>query len=435
MLFQRLYLPCLAHASYFIASEGDAAVVDPRRDVDEYLTLAREHGVTIRYIIETHLHADFVSGHQELAARTGATIVIGAAANAAFPHHPAHDGDVLRLGAIELHAWATPGHTPESISWLLVEDGTPRKVLTGDTLFIGDAGRPDLAGARGYTAQEMASMLYDSLGRLMTLPDDVEVWPAHGAGSACGRNISRESSSTIGEQRRTNHALAPMSREEFVNMMTIGLAAPPRYFPHDVELNRRGARPLAELSIAPATSIGDAIILDVRSAAAFGAGHIRGAINIGLDGQFASWCGTLLPVDAHVVVFAESIARANEARMRLARIGYERVDGYLTSLDGHDIASLPQLAPENVEGSRRTVVDVRGAGEFASGAIDGAINIPLPELAQRLAELDREAPLAIVCAGGYRSSAAASLLARNGFRDLADVTGGMNAFRALLAAG
>ena len=435
MIFEQLYLRCLAQASYLIASESEAVVVDPRRDVDEYLALARERGLTIRYVIETHLHADFVSGHRELAERSGAQIVIGARANAEFPHRAVSDGDVLRIGAIELHALETPGHTPESISWLVVENGVPRKVLTGDTLFIGDVGRPDLAGARGYTPAEMASMLYDSLHqKLLALPDDVEVWPTHGAGSACGRNISKETSSTIGVQRRTNYALAPMPREEFVNMMTIGLAAPPRYFPHDAELNRLGARPLDELTAHPLTrdEVRDETILDVRSAAAFGDGHIRGAINIGLDGQFASWCGTLLAIDAPIVVFAESDERAREAVMRLARVGYENVIGYVTSLDGFETTSLAQLAPVELPRCHRTIVDVRNPAEFESGALDGALHIPLPDLPDRMHELEPHASLAIICAGGYRSSAAASLLQRNGFEDLVNVVGGMNAAQKVL---
>src|SRR6185369_4979616 len=231
MLFHQFYLNCLAHASYLIGSDGECAIVDPQRDVDQYIDEAARRGLRIRFIIETHLHADFVSGHRELAARTGAEIVFGAAADAQFAHRAVNDGDVLQVGDVELRALATPGHTPESISWLIVEEGRPLKVLTGDTLFIGDVGRPDLAGARGFTSQQMAAQLYDSLNtKLLTLPDDVEVWPAHGAGSACGRNISKETSSTIGVQRKTNYALQPMSRQEFVNMMTTDVAEPPPYF-------------------------------------------------------------------------------------------------------------------------------------------------------------------------------------------------------------
>ncbi|HEY6844135.1 MAG TPA: MBL fold metallo-hydrolase, partial [Thermoanaerobaculia bacterium] len=285
MYFKQFYLGCLAHASYLISDGGEAAVVDPQRDVDGYLAEAVRQEVRIRYVVETHLHADFVSGHRELAARTGAQIVIGADANATFPHLAVRDGDALHVGSIELRAIATPGHTPESISWLVAENGRPSRVLTGDTLFIGDVGRPDLAGGRGFTPEAMASMLYDSLrDKLLALPDDVEVWPAHGAGSACGRNISSETSSTIGIQRRTNYALRPMSREEFVTLMTTDFPAAPKYFARDAEINRRGARRLDEIVATPLTGErvreqidGGAVLLDVRDPAIFGASHISGA--------------------------------------------------------------------------------------------------------------------------------------------------------------
>ncbi|PYQ47851.1 MAG: MBL fold metallo-hydrolase, partial [Acidobacteria bacterium] len=339
MYFKQFYLGCLAHASYLIGDGGEAAVVDPQRDVDQYIDEAAREGLRIRYVIETHLHADFVSGHRELAARTGAQIVIGAEAHAAFPHVGVRDGDVVRVGSTELKALETPGHTPESLCWLVLSNGNPTKVLTGDTLFIGDVGRPDLAGGRGYTSEMMASMMYDSLHKkLLALPDDVEVWPAHGAGSACGRNISSETSSTIGKQRQTNYALRPMPRDEFVKMMTSDMPAAPAYFSHDAEINRRGARALSEVTAVPlpADSVREeinrgAIVLDVRDAATFGAEHIAGAINIGLGGQFASWCGTLLPVEAPIVVSADGGPRANEAVMRLARVGIESAVGFVTS--------------------------------------------------------------------------------------------------------
>src|SRR5205085_3873345 len=285
MYFHQFYLACLAHASYLIGDGGECAIVDPQRDVDQYIDEATKRGLTIRYVIETHLHADFVSGHRELAARTGAEIVIGANANAEFPHRAVRDGETLRVGAIELRAMETPGHTPESMSWLVVEDGAPRKLLTGDTLFIGDVGRPDLAGGRGFTSQQMAAMMYDSLhNKILMLPDEVEVWPAHGAGSACGKNISKETSSTIGMQRKMNYALRPMTRDEFVNMLTTDVAPAPAYFPRDAEINRRGARPLAEIVANPIDDIRDAVLLDVREVEAFGASHVPTAINIGLGG-------------------------------------------------------------------------------------------------------------------------------------------------------
>ena len=439
MFFHQFYLSCLAHASYLIGSDGECAIVDPQRDVDQYIDEAQRLGLTIRYIIETHLHADFVSGHRELAARTGAEIVFGAAADAQFPHRAVQDGDVLRVGSVELRALATPGHTPESVSWLIVEEGKPSKVLTGDTLFIGDVGRPDLAGARGFTSQQMAAMLYDSLQtKLLALPDDVEVWPAHGAGSACGKNISKETSSTIGIQRRTNYALQPMSRDEFVNMMTTDIAEPPRYFSRDAEINRLGARALSEIE-APALSPEDvrkrkAVILDVRESDAFGSGHLPGAINIALGGQFASWAGTLLSPDDRIIIVADSPRRAQEAVMRLARVGMENVDGWLDGgIDawcdaGFEVEQLPQLSVAELHDANLRVLDVRRPGEYDAGHVPGAVNIPLSELPQRIAEVANDAPLAVICAGGYRSSAAASILAREGFRELRNVIGGTGAW-------
>jgi hydroxyacylglutathione hydrolase len=426
MHFQHFYLSCLAHASYLIGDGGEAAVVDPQRDVDQYVEAAQRLGLTIKYVIETHLHADFVSGHRELAARSRAEIVFGARANAAFPHRAVRDDEVLRLGAVELRALETPGHTPESISWLVSENGRPSKLMTGDTLFIGDVGRPDLAGSRGHTSEEMASMLYDSLWtKILTLPDDVEVWPAHGAGSACGKNISSDASSTIGMQRRTNWALQPMAREEFIETLTSGLAAPPRYFPRDAELNRQGPRALSEISAArlsPESLPPDALVLDVRDAEAFGARHIAGAINIGLDGNFASWCGTLLPFDAPIVVVADDEKSALQAVMRLARVGIENVAGCITSLDGFTTTPLPQLTVRDLDDT--AVLDVRRRAEFWEGHVTNAENVPLDELPDRLAEIDRDRPLAVICAGGYRSSIACSLLARAGFTNVMNVQGG-----------
>ena len=423
MLFKQFYLGCLAHASYMIADGGEAAIVDPQRDVDQYIEEAERAGAKIKYIIETHLHADFVSGHRELAERTGAKIVIAANANAAFEHQPVNDGDTLRVGGVELRAIATPGHTPESFSWLV--EGS--KLLTGDTLFIGDVGRPDLAGGRGYTPEMMASMMYDTLhSKLLKLPDETEVWPAHGAGSSCGRSISKERSSTLGTQRQTNYALRPMTREEFVELMTTDMPAAPQYFPRDAEINRRGAKPLREIVAAKLTSIDpDALVLDVRDEEAFGQRHIAGAVNIGLGGQFASWCGTLLPPDARIVIAADSDARASEAVMRLARVGIETAIGYVTDTAEQPTASLPQVAVTEVASP---ILDVRGPGEFAGGHAPGAKNIPLAELPDRLDEVP-DGPLAVMCGGGYRSSIACSLLMREGRKGIVNVTGGAGAWK------
>jgi len=449
--FKQFYLGCLAHASYLIGSEGEAAVVDPRRDVDEYLAEAQANGLRIRYVIETHLHADFVSGHRELAERTGAEVVFGKRAGAAFPHRPVGDGDELRLGAVVLRFLETPGHTPESVS-ILVVDGVaspqPKMVLTGDTLFIGDVGRPDLAGGRGVTPAAMAGMLYDSLhGKLLKLPDDVLVYPAHGAGSLCGRNISRDTWSTIGDQRRSNYALQPMPREAFIKMMTADLPELPPYFAMDVEINRGGAPPLAGHSAPPvlspeavqAAAAAGATLLDVRGSAAYGAGHLPGSVNIGLGGSFASWAGTLLPPGRSIVVVAEDEAGVEEAVTRLARVGLDTVTGHLSGgVAAWDRAGLPlrvrpqitvdELAARRRENAGLQVVDVRRKGEYAAGHVPGARHVPLDRLEREAALLDATRPTAAICAGGYRSSAATSLLENHGFTDLVNVVGGTSAW-------
>src|SRR5215217_8225283 len=328
MYFKQFYLGCLAHASYLIGSEGEAAVVDPQRDVDEYLAEADAQGLQIKYVIETHLHADFVSGHQEIAARTGAQIIFGEKAGAAFAHRAVQDGEEIKLGNVKLRFLDTPGHTPEGICVLITAPGEPQKLLTGDTLFIGDVGRPDLAGGKGYTPQMMAAMMYDSLhGKLLKLPDDVEVYPAHGAGSMCGRNMSKETSSTIGEQRKFNYALKPMSKDQFVQMLTADFLEAPSYFPKDAEINRSGARELSELQPPQALTpqqvfeLRDHVLLDVRSAGDFGAGHVPGSMNIGLGGQFAMWAGSLIPLNASIVIIADTGAQIDESVVRLARVG------------------------------------------------------------------------------------------------------------------
>src|SRR5262245_25485155 len=316
MFFKQFYLGCLAQASYMIGSKGEAAVVDPRRDVDEYLEEARRDGLTIKHVIETHLHADFVSGHRELAEQTGAKIYFGARAQARFPHQPVRDGDEIRVGDVTLTFWETPGHTPESICILVSDPASgpgPQMVLTGATLFIGDVGRPDLAGGQG-TPEELARQLYASIHeKLLTLPDSVVVYPGHGAGSLCGKNISSETSSTIGEQRRFNYALRPMDRAEFVQLVTTDLPEAPAYFSRDAALNRGGPGSLDELPaptpLAPAQVAeklaGGAVLLDTRPSAAYGTGHVPGSVHIGLSGQFASWAGTLLPPSAPIVLVTE----------------------------------------------------------------------------------------------------------------------------------
>jgi hydroxyacylglutathione hydrolase len=449
--FKQFYLGCLAQASYLVGSDGEAAVVDPRRDVDEYLVEADAQGLRIRYVVETHLHADFVSGHRELAERTGAEIVISARAGAAFPHRGVRDGDEIALGRVRLRFLETPGHTPESVCVVVVdtaESERPQMVLTGDTLFIGDVGRPDLAGAQGQTPESMASMLFDSLhGKLLALPDDVAVYPAHGAGSLCGRNMSSETSSTIGEQRRSNYALQPMPRDEFVKVVTADLPEVPRYFQHDVALNRQGAAAIAERpplrALSPAeVAASGAMLLDVRAAAEFGAGHLPGSINVGLGGQFASWAGILIDAARELVIVASDEERAREAALRLARVGLENVAGFLDGgvlawqRAGRVLDRLPQIAVDELrarlaEDPSLQVLDVRRPGEYAAGHVPGAQHAPLDRLERELPQLDDARPTAVICAGGYRSSAACSVLLRSGFAGpLFNVVGGTSAWTA-----
>jgi hydroxyacylglutathione hydrolase len=448
MHFKQFYLGCLAHASYVVGDAGEAAVIDPQRDVEQYIAEAAEAGLVIKHIIETHLHADFVSGHRELENRTGARIYLGHGSGATFPHVAVGDGDEIRMGGVVLRFLSTPGHTPESISVVIADarTGEPRKLLSGDTLFVGDVGRPDLVAARGYTSEQMAALLCDSLHRkILPLPDSVEVYPAHGAGSACGRNISKETSSTLGIQRRTNWALQPMPESEFVRLMTEDLPTPPPYFGFDAEMNRRGADPLDErpCRVLSSTDVdklarNGATLLDVRGSAAFGRGHLPGAINLGLDGQFASWAGTLLPLTAPVVIIAEDSGRAREAAVRLARVGIEQVAGYLAdsidgwSRDGRAVVSLPQMSVADLHAQLASgalaVLDVRRPTEHADAHIPGAMNVPLAEIEARIEGLDPHGPMAVACAHGYRSSAACSVLERRGFRNLVNIAGGTSAW-------
>lgn len=459
MYFKQFYLGCLAQASYLIGSEGEAAVIDPQRDVYQYLMEAEAQGLKIKYVIETHLHADFVSGHRELATRTGAEIVFGAKAGASFPHRAVSDGDEIHIGKVVLRVMETPGHTPESVSILVIDSEVsdqPQKVLTGDTLFVGDVGRPDLAGGKGYTPPMMAAMMYDTLhGKLLKLSNEVEVYPAHGAGSMCGKNMSKETSSTIGEQRKVNYALQPMSKDEFVRMMTAELAEAPAYFFKDAEINRSGAKPLDEVGKPQALSAAEVnqligssqtnslryMVLDVRSAAEFGAGHIPGSLNIGLAGQFAIWAGCLIPMGTPIILVAPSAEKAEEATMRLARVGHESVKGYLEGgVDawrdaGFELSNVPQITVGDLnERSKQSqplqILDVRRPGEYESGHVPQAVTAPLLSLPQSVSNLpfDPTVPTAVICAGGYRSSAATSILEQHGFTNLINVTGGTSAW-------
>jgi hydroxyacylglutathione hydrolase len=448
MIFEQFYLSCLAHASYLVGSEGIAAVIDPQRDVGIYLDVARERGLHIAHIIETHLHADFVSGHRELAAVTGAEIYLGEGSGATFPHLAVRDGDEVSFGRVRLRFLQTPGHTLESVSVVVtdLESGdAPAAVLTGDTLFIGDVGRPDLA--ENHTPQELARLLYDSLReKILKLPDHVLVYPAHGAGSMCGRNISADRNSTIGRERRTNYALQPMEREAFVALMTEDLPPRPEYFQRDVEYNRHGAAPLEDLpplaQIAPPQALdrqrAGAVILDTRAATPFCSGHIPASINIGLSGQFAAWAGAVLDLDRDLILVADDDKAAEEARMRLARVGIERVAGAVAGgIAGWAAAGLPlalthqitvqDLAPE---AAHYAIVDVRRPPEWKSGHIPGALLHPLDGLGKTLDQMDRKQPVAVNCKGGYRSAIACSLLEAAGFENVVNVMGGFDAWAA-----
>lgn len=453
MYFKQFYLGCLAHASYLIGSQGEAVVVDPQRDIDQYLSEAETNSLKIKYVIETHLHADFVSGHRELAARTGAEIVFSEKAGATFPHRAVREDDEITIGKVVLRIIETPGHTPESVSVLVIDTEVsplPQKVLTGDTLFVGDVGRPDLAGGKGYTPQMMAGMMYDSLHqKLLQLSDEVEVYPAHGAGSMCGRNISKQTSSTIGEQKKYNYALQPMSKDVFVRMMTSDLPEAPAYFTKDAEINRTGPSELDRVprpvSMEPHEFAGMAakgyVVLDVRSAADFGAGHVPGSINIGLGGQFAIWSASLMSMDTPIVIVAGSEEKVDEAVMRLARVGIESAKGYLrgginTWRDaGLEVASVPQITVKQLNDliSSQTdfqILDVRRLPEYTSGHVPGAIAEPLSNLKERIPVLEIEPSklTAVICAGGYRSSLATSILQQHGFANLLNVTGGTSAW-------
>jgi hydroxyacylglutathione hydrolase len=447
---ERFYLGCLAHASYMVGSGGEAAVIDPQRDIDQYLERAAEQGWQIRHVIETHLHADFVSGHHELAERTGARIYFGAAANALFEHIAVRDGDELRFGDCRMRFIETPGHTLESVC-VLMEDlsapGQPMVLFSGDTLFAGDVGRPDLSPT--HTPQQLAAILYDSLHqKLMPLPDETIVYPAHGAGSLCGRQLSPESWSTLGRQKQTNYALRAASREEFVRLLTGEMPPRPEYFARDVDLNRRGAAALGEWKELEALSPAQvrlreqagALVVDTRPPIEFAAAHVPGAIHIGLTGQYASWAARILGLDRELILCCEDDGHLEESRLRLARVGVENVRGYLRDgvagwvRDGGQLDYIPQISAAEVRELRQKepvcVLDVRETSEREAGCIEDSLSIPLGELQARLGEIPRDRLLIVHCQGGYRSSIATSLLRRAGIVDLANLTGGYDAWKA-----
>ena len=448
MYFEQFYLGCLSHASYMLGSEGKAVVVDPQRDVEIYLKAADERGLKIAHIFETHLHADFVSGHIELAARTGATIHISAKAEATFPHAAMQDGTEVKIGKLQITVLETPGHTPEGMCLVVTDEEKSRNpwaVLTGDTLFIGDVGRPDLS--KTHTPQQLAGMLYDSLhNKLLKLNDDVLVYPAHGAGSLCGRNMRAERSSTIGTERLTNYALQIKSREEFIRQLTENLPSRPEYFLQDAQMNRAGAPALAELPALPPVSPyelktlleQEIFALDIRPNAEFAEDHVPGSINIALSGQFASWAGTILGLGARPVLVADTPEQYAEARLRLARVGIEDPRGFLQGgvaawkQAGLPLAQLPQITPlelqERLRGDHLQVLDVRREAEWHAGHIEGAAWWPLDNFKISAPEVDPVTPLAVHCQGGYRSMIACSLLLRAGV-NVINVAGGFDAWQ------
>jgi glyoxylase-like metal-dependent hydrolase (beta-lactamase superfamily II)/rhodanese-related sulfurtransferase len=432
-----------------LGSEGEAAVVDPQRDVDIYLQAAAERGLKITHIFETHLHADFVSGHVELARRTGARIHISEKAGAAFPHEVLHDGSEIRLGQVRITALETPGHTPEGMCLVIIDEEKsplPWAVLTGDTLFIGDVGRPDLS--KSHTPQQLAGMLYDSLhGKLLKLPDHVLVYPAHGAGSLCGRNMRAERSSTIGTERLTNYALQIKSRDEFIRQMTENLPARPDYFLEDAQINRAGASALDELpNLAPVSPQElkqlleqGVFALDVRPNTDFAAAHVPGAINIALSGQFASWAATILGLNAHPVLIADTPEQYAEARMRLARVGIEDPRGFLQGgtaawkQAGFAMAQLPQMTAQELHDRLRSnglqLLDVRREPEWQAGHIAQAEWFALDRFRLAAPDINPNAPLVVHCQGGYRSMIACSLLRRAGIENVVNLIGGFDAWR------
>jgi glyoxylase-like metal-dependent hydrolase (beta-lactamase superfamily II)/rhodanese-related sulfurtransferase len=458
VILEQHYLGCLAHASYFIADEtsGVAAVVDPQRDVGRYLEAAEKSGTRIEHVFLTHLHADFLAGHLELRDRVGAKIHLGARAEAEYEFSALGDGASVALGdGVRLDVLETPGHSPESISLLVynlrVDPDHPSAVLTGDTLFVGDVGRPDLRGGLGWSAEELGSMLYDSLrDKLMALPDSTLVYPAHGPGTLCGRSLGSETFSTIGEQRSLNYALAPMERADFVRIVTADQPDAPAYFEYDAVLNAQERPTLSEslerelrpLSLDDVLSLHDAgaEVLDTRPAEQFEPAHLRGSLNIGLDGRYATWVGTLIDSEREIVIVADP-GREHESTVRLGRIGFDHVVGYL---DGgmaalaeraELVAKVERLAPSAVaerltDPDPPVLIDVRNESESAGALIDGALNLPLARLPHALAELPAERQLITYCSSGYRSAIAASLLQAQGFHRVADLAGGAAAWDA-----
>jgi len=451
MTVEQIYTGCLAQGAYYIASNGEAAIIDPLREVGPYIDRAEKDGVKIKYILETHFHADFVSGHLDLAAKTGATIVYGPTANTKFDCHVATDGEVLKVGDVEIHVLHTPGHTMESTTYLLKdESGKDHAIFSGDTLFLGDVGRPDLAQkAATMTQEELAGILYDSLrNKIMTLADEVIVYPGHGAGSSCGKNMSKETVGTIGDQKATNYALrANMTKEEFVAEVTDGLSAPPAYFPENVRMNKmgyesldkvmeKGLRPLSPDAFEAAANETEALVIDTRHQNTFIKGFVPQSIFIGIDGSFAMWVGALiLDINQPILIIAEP-GREEEVVTRLSRVGYDNSIGFLEGgFDawqeaGKDVDTLDQVTAEELKGIEgATIVDVRKQGEYLSEHVVDAVNVELDYFNDQMASVPQEGTFYVHCAGGYRSVIASSILKARGYHNMVDVAGGFKAIK------
>lgn len=444
MIIKQLYTNCLAEAAYYIESDGEAAIIDPLRETDPYLELIKEHGSKLKYVFETHFHADFVSGHIDLAAKTGASIVYGPQATTSYEIVNAKDGEVFKLGKVSIKALHTPGHTLESTCYLLMdENGKENALFSGDTLFVGDVGRPDLLD--GFMSkEELAGMMYDSLNnKIKKLADDVILYPAHGSGSSCGKNIGKETWSTIGAQKATNYALQEMTKEAFIAKVTAGLTPPPKYFFEDARINKQGYENIDQVMTnnSKALSVNDfknalkdgALILDTRHQDNFEKGFIKGSINIGLDGTFAVWVGTLININQPLVLVCDN-GKEHETILRLARVGYEKVVGYLDGginnwiASGNAVDTIKSIEPNELAAhagkDTETILDVRRIGEVEAGHVQGSSNICLSGLPANLNLLDKAEPYYVHCAGGYRSMIAASIMKANGFENVINVHGG-----------
>jgi hydroxyacylglutathione hydrolase len=449
MYVEQLYTGCLAEAAYYIESDGEAAIIDPMREIEPYLEMLEKRGAKLKYVLETHFHADFVSGHLDLAKQTGAKLIFGPTASPNYSSYVAEDGERFELGKIEIQVLHTPGHTMESSTYLLIdENGKDHAVFTGDTLFIGDVGRPDLAVKSDLTKEDLAGLLYESLqNKILPLADEVIVYPAHGAGSQCGKNLSSETVSTIGEQRKFNYALQPMTKAQFVEVVTDGIADPPAYFPENARINREGYQNIDEVLKRNLTPLPldkfegainkGALVLDTRHESLFEKGSLKYSVNIPLNGQYAVWVGSLIPIDREIVLITEP-GKEHESVLRLARVGFENVLGYLEGgvetweKSGKAVQTVTSIEPEDMlkyADSGYEILDVRRSTEAETEHVSGAINISLIDLENRLEELDKDGKYLVHCAGGYRSMIAASILTNSGFKNLINVHGGFSKIR------